>query len=260
MMRVWIRCLVVIVFLMQFVVPVSASDATRAGRLVLVSGDAELVRAGIKIKPDLQIGLREGDIIRTGKDALVKAVLEDETVITIDRNSRVVIKKFVLRGGIRSAKIYVESGKIAVNVKRFIGGRNTFDLESPTAVAGLTGTVIEFAVMIGAGGVPTTTVTCLSGSAVVTTAAGSVRLAAGQTAVAVASAAPAVTTATAAAAAAGMAGGAAAAASIGAGTIAVGALIAAALAAAAVLVSGGGGGGGGGTSLTVPAHTTTAHH
>ena len=258
MKQVWIRCLVVMAVLMQSVAPASAFDAARAGRLVLVNGDAELIRAGTKFRPDVQTGLQEGDIIRTGKDGLVKGILEDETVVTIDRNSRVVMKKFVLRGGIRSAKIYVESGKITADVKRFMGGGNTFNLESPTAVAGLTGTVIEFAVVIGAGGVPTTTVTCLSGTAVVITAAGSVTLAAGQTAVAVASAAPAVTTATDAVAAAGAAGGTAAAASIGAGTIAVGALVAAVVAAAAVLVSGGGGGGGG--AVSAPTHATTSHH
>ncbi len=259
MKRVWIRCLVVVVFLTQFVAPVSAFDAARAGRFVFVSGDVELVRAGIKIKPDLQTGLQEGDIIRTGKDALVRVMLKDESVITIDRNSRVVIKKFLLRGGIRSAKIYVESGKIAADVERFIEGGSTFDLESPNAVVGLTGTVIEFAVVTGAGGVPTTTVTCLSGSAVVTTAAGSVTLAAGQTAVAVASAAPAMTTAITAAAAAGAAGGTATTMTMSTGTIMAGAAIVAAVA-AAVLAAAGSGGGGGSTHVSVPAHTTTSHH
>lgn len=258
MKQVWIRCLVVMAVLMQSVAPASAFDAARAGRLVLVNGDAELIRAGTKFRPDVQTGLQEGDIIRTGKDGLVKGILEDETVVTIDRNSRVVMKKFVLRGGIRSAKIYVESGKITADVKRFMGGGNTFNLESPTAVAGLTGTVIEFAVVTGAGGVPTTTVTCLSGSAVVTTAAGSVTLAAGQTAVAVASAAPAMTTAITAAAAAGAAGGTATTMTMSTGTIMAGAAIVAAVAAAVLAAAGSGGGGG--THVAVPAHTTTSHH
>jgi hypothetical protein len=70
--------------------------------------------------------------------------VKDETVITIDRNSRVVIKKFVLRGGIRSAKIYVESGKIAVNVKASSGAGipSTWRARRPLPVDR---TVIEFA-------------------------------------------------------------------------------------------------------------------
>jgi hypothetical protein len=257
--RVWIRCLITVIFSFQFIVPVAALSTPKVGQFILVNGDITLIRAGVMYKPAVREDVQEGDVIQTGKNASVKVMLQDDTVITIDRNSRFIMKKFALRGGIRSAKIYLAFGKIAADVKRFVGGRNTFDLESPTAVAGLSGTVVEFAVVIGADGVPTTTVTCLSGSVVVTTAAGSVALATGQTAVAVASIAPAVTTATTAAAAAGTAGGTATTMTIGAGTIAIGAVIVAALVAAAVALSGGGGGGGGGGN-TLSGHTTTTHH
>ncbi|NPU84340.1 MAG: FecR domain-containing protein [Syntrophaceae bacterium] len=258
MNRAGIRCLIAVIFFMQVFIPASVSAAPQLGRFILVNGEVTLSRTGVMSRPETGTGVEEGDVIQTGKNASVKVMLADDTVITVDRNSRVVMKKFVLRSGIRSAKIYVEYGKIAADVKRFIGGKNTFDLEGPTAVAGMIGTMIEFAVVIGADGVPTTTVTCLSGSVFVTTAEGSVTLAAGQTAVAVASAAPAITTAATAAAAAGAAGGTAATITVGAGTIAAGVAIAVAVAALAVAAAGGGGGGS--NALAVPVHATTTHH
>ncbi|MGV8080482.1 MAG: FecR domain-containing protein [Syntrophales bacterium] len=259
MNRIWIRCLIAVAFSVQFLIPLSASAASGVGRFILANGDVTMIRAGVMSRPEMNTGVQEGDVIRTGPNASVRMMLDDDTVITIDRNSRVMMKKFKLRGRTRSAKIYVESGKIVVDVKRFIGAGSTFDLESPTAVAGVIGTVIEFSVVTGIDGVSMTTVTCLSGSAVVTTAGGTVALAAGRTAVAVASDAPAMTMATTAAAAAGAAGGAAAATTIHAGTIMIGAAIAAAVVAAAVLVSGGGGGGGN-TAVSAPVHITTSHH
>jgi hypothetical protein len=262
----WIRFFIAIVFSFQFVIPVSALAAAKAapkagarvGQFISVSGDVGLIRAGGKYKPMVRAEVQEGDTILTGKNATAKVMLKDDTVITIDQNSRFVMKNFSLKGETRSASIFLAFGKIIADVKRFVGGRNTFNMESPTVVAGLRGTVVEFAVVIGPTGVPTTTVTCLSGSVVISTASGTVTLVAGQTAVAIGSAAPAITTATTAAAAAGAAGGAATTTTIGAGTVAIGAAVTAAAVAAGVAATGGGGGGD--NPIPTPTHHTTPSH
>lgn len=263
MKRSWIRCLVVIIFCFQFVIPVSALSAAAAapkvGQFITVNGDVSVMRAGVKAKPAVRADLYRGDVILTGKNASAKVMLLDDTVITVDQNSRFEMRDFSLQGQSRSARIFLAFGKMVADVKHFIGGGNSFLMESPTAVAGLRGTVVEFVVVIGPTGVPTTTITCVSGSVVVTTAAGSVTLVAGQTAIAVGAGMPAITTATTAAAAAGAAGGAATTATIGVGTIAVGTALVGAAAAAAIAAGGGGGGGGGGV-VPVPTHSTTPTH
>jgi hypothetical protein len=261
MKRTWIQCLVALIFAVQLVVPAAALSApapapAKVGQFVSVNGDVSVLRAGAKLRPAPQAALFQGDAVLTGKNASARVMLLDDTVITIDQNSRFEMRNFSLQGGNRTSRVFLAFGKIVADVKRFLGGKNSFEMESPTAVAGVRGTVVEFVVVIGPTGIPTTTVTCLSGSVVISTAAGSVTLVAGQTAIAVGAGMPAVTTATTAAAAAGAAGGAATTATIGVGTVAAGAALIGAAAAAAIAVGGGGGGGGDGVGI-VP---TPSHH
>ncbi|PKN32938.1 MAG: hypothetical protein CVU61_15675, partial [Deltaproteobacteria bacterium HGW-Deltaproteobacteria-19] len=209
MKRPWIRFLLAVLFTVQFGLPVSALAApptSKVGQFSFISGDVSILRAGSKIEPLVRSEVYQGDAIVTGKGAAAKVTLEDDSVITIDQNSRFEIRNFSLQDGSRTARIFLAYGKIVADVKRFIGGKNSFVMESPTTAANLRGTVVEFVVVIGPSGIPTTTVTCISGSVTITTAGGTVTLAAGQTAIAAGAAMPTVTTATTAAAAAGAAG------------------------------------------------------
>jgi hypothetical protein len=251
-----LRVLVAFAFVLQLTFPsLILAAQSSVGHFSAVSGEVSLIRGGTQTKPIVKSAVYAGDIVATGKNGTAKITLTDESVLTLTKNSRFQIKNYDLRSNQRHGRFHLAFGNLMADVKRFIGGSNRFEVESPTAVAGLRGTVIEYTVVIGANGVPTTTVTCVSGSVTITTASGSVTLVAGQTAVAVGAAAPAVTTATTAAAAAGAAGGTATTAGIGAGTVAIGAAVAAAGAAALVSTTGADN-----NLVPVPAHHTTSHH
>jgi hypothetical protein len=212
-------------------------------------------------------------------------VFTDESTISLAPNSRLEIKEFLFKEKSRKGVFSLGIGKMTADVKKYIGGDNTFEVHSPTAIAGVRGTGFEFVVAL-VGTQLTTTVTCTAGAlslsalsatgAVVATStivAGQMAvISAGGITVSAASAAAVgagttvttgtgtgtVTTSavgagagTAGAAGAGATAGTAAAAGVGAGTIAAGVVAAAVVTAAVVEAA---------SSRTTSTHTTSPHH
>lgn len=279
-----LRRLFAFLLILQLVIPYPVSAAA-IGEFASVVGDVRQTRAGADTQPATKTPIQMKDRIATGRDGAATMVFTDESTISLAPNSRLEIKEFLFKEKSRKGVFSLGIGKMTADVKKYIGGDNTFEVHSPTAIAGVRGTGFEFVVAL-VGTQLTTTVTCTAGAlslsalsatgAVVATStivAGQMAvISAGGITVSAASAAAVgagttvttgtgtgtVTTSavgagagTAGAAGAGATAGTAAAAGVGAGTIAAGVVAAAVVTAAVVEAA---------SSRTTSTHTTSPHH
>ncbi|MBN1381632.1 MAG: FecR domain-containing protein [Deltaproteobacteria bacterium] len=244
-----------LLLVLQLVIPYS-TFAAAIGQFSEVVGDVTQTRSGKTYRAVVQSPVEVNDLVVTGDKSSATMVFSDESIIKLEANSKLVIKDYSLTGKTRKSIFSLAIGKLTASVKKFIGGGNTFQVHSPTAVAGVRGTVFTVAAET-ISGVPTTTITCVEGSLTINalSAAGTVisttTLVAGQTAVITATGITVTGAATAAGAAAaateaGAVAGAGAAAGMTAGTIAVGTVI------TAVAI--------GATIISVSGEVTTTHH
>jgi len=271
----------VIAFLLilQLIIPYPVFAAAEVGKFTAVDGKVTLNRANVTYRVVLNSQVQPKDLIVTGEKASATMTFPDESTITLQENSKMEIKEFLIKGKTRKGIFSMTLGKLIANVNKFIGGNNTFEVHSPTAVCGVRGTGFEFVVgMVGTQ--LSTTVTCTTGALSVSalSATGAVvattTIVAGQTAIVSATgitlsavgagagagtaAGTTVTTATGTgtvttgAATAGAAAGTTAAAGIGAGTIAAGAVIGATAVGLAI--------GAASDNKSTTSHTTTTHH
>ncbi|OPY85620.1 MAG: FecR protein [Smithella sp. PtaU1.Bin162] len=252
----------VIAFLLilQLIIPYPVFAAAEVGKFTAVDGKVTLTRANVTYRVVLNSQVQPKDLIVTGEKASATMTFPDESTITLQENSKMEIKEFMIKGKTRKGIFSMSLGKLIANVNKFIGGNNTFEVHSPTAVCGVRGTGFEFIVgMVGtqlsttvtcttgalsvsalsATGVVVATTTVVAGQTAIVSATGITLSAVGAGAGAGTAAGTTVTTATGTgtvttgaaatgAATAGTAAGTTAAAGIGAGTIAAGAVVGAA--------------------------------
>jgi len=252
----------VIAFLLilQLIIPYPVFAAAEVGKFTAVDGKVTLTRANVTYRVVLNSQVQPKDLIVTGEKASATMIFPDESTITLQENSKMEIKEFMIKGKTRKGIFSMSLGKLIANVNKFIGGNNTFEVHSPTAVCGVRGTGFEFIVgMVGtqlsttvtcttgalsvsalsATGVVVATTTVVAGQTAIVSATGITLSAVGAGAGAGTAAGTTVTTATGTgtvttgaaatgAATAGTAAGTTAAAGIGAGTIAAGAVVGAA--------------------------------
>jgi hypothetical protein len=249
-----LKVIFVALLMVQLVIP-SLILAAAVGQFASVVGDVTQTSAGVVIKPEVKSPIQVQDLIVTGDRSVASMIFDDESTIGLAANSKFEVKEFYIKDKARKGLFSLAIGKLTADVKKFIGGDSSFEVHSPTAVAGVRGTGFEFAVAM-VGGQLTSTVTFTAGAlsvsalsatgAIVTTTT----IVAGQTAV-VSAGAIGVSATAAGAAGAGAAAGTAAPAGVAAGTVAVGAAVAAAAVAAVVTASG---------SETTTHNSTTTHH
>ncbi|MBI3784280.1 MAG: FecR domain-containing protein [Deltaproteobacteria bacterium] len=106
-----------------------------------INGTPTLSRAG-KAEP-LQRGaaIQVGDTIETNEASKVKLLLADDSVLAIGPRSRVTLEAFDLDTSSRKARLRVLAGRFKLAVSKFFGGPTDYEVATPTAVAGVRGTV-----------------------------------------------------------------------------------------------------------------------
>jgi len=270
-----IRRFLSFLLVLQLILPYS-TFAAAVGEFTSVVGDVTQTSAKEVITPVVKSPIEMKDLIATARTSSATMVFSDDSTITLSENTKLEIKEFLFKDQSRKGIFSLAIGKLTADVKKYIGGDNVFEVNSPTVGVGVRGTGFEFIEALKDGKVDSNmaTVSCTEGSlnlsalsatgAVVSTAV----LEAGQMAVIIggiitistiaaiaAAAAIAQTTETGAAGAAGgtaTAGGATA--TTGLSTVAIagiaigGAAVVGGVAAAAGGGGGGSSGGGGGST------------
>lgn len=268
-----IREIIVFILVLQLIIPYPVYAAS-VGRFTSVVGKVTQTRGDKVLKPVVNSPIEAKDVIATGDNSTAKMVFDDKSTITLTPKSNMVVKEFAIKNKERRGIFSLTMGKLVANVTKFVGGKNAFEVHTPTAVCGVRGTGFEVAVAETG---LSTTITCTSGSLTLTAfntmgiAVGTTTIVAGQTAVITASGISIVSGATlgaggtaisagaagegvVGAGTAGAVGGTAMAGGITAGTVAIGTVIVGGAVAAAIAAGGGGGG------STPVHHSAPAHH
>lgn len=267
-----IKEIIVFILVLQLIIPCPVYAAS-VGKFTSVVGKVTQTRGDKVLKPVVNSPIEAKDVINTGVQSTAKMVFDDKSTITLTPNSKMEVKEFAIKGKERRGIFSLTMGKLVANVTKFVGGKNAFEVHTPTAVCGVRGTGFEVAVAESG---LSTTITCTSGSLTLTAfnamgvAVGTTTIVAGQTAVITASGIAIVEgaalgvggtavsgasgTGVVGAGSAGAVGGKAMAGGITAGTVAIGTVVVGGVVAAAIAASGGGGG------STPVHHSAPAHH
>src|SRR3990172_8242848 len=157
-----IKLLFVTLMVFQLVVPTTILAAA-VGQFTSIVGDVAQERAGLIIKPVVESPIELKDMIITGDESSASMIFSDESTISLASDSKFEVKEFYLQDNIRRGSFFIAIGKLTANVIKFIGGDSSFEVHSPTAVAGVRGTGFEIVVAVVEGQM-TTTVACSVGA------------------------------------------------------------------------------------------------
>jgi hypothetical protein len=120
------------------------AGADPVGFLAAVEGTVEVKPggAGSFAAAAIDREISVGDTIRTGRDSLAKLVLQDDSVITIDEETELLIDHYVVGGGAgqEPSRVSLLSGHVRTKVGETFGGATRLQLHTPTAVIGVKGT------------------------------------------------------------------------------------------------------------------------
>ena len=108
------------------------------GYVTFYYGNIDIIKSGEKIRPKLKMLIESGDVISTSKHARIDVQLENYGLIRVNQNSEVELDK-ILETINHKVTVKMESGQILCKLKKLDKAKE-FDVETPTAVAGVRGT------------------------------------------------------------------------------------------------------------------------
>lgn len=118
------------------------AHAAEAGWVAQINGNPSITRAGKTEMLHRGDTVAIGDLIETDESAKAKLLLADDSVLTLGPRTRVIIDELLLGGEDRKGRIRVLLGRFKVAVAAWLNGPSTFEVATPTAVAGVRGTVL----------------------------------------------------------------------------------------------------------------------
>jgi hypothetical protein len=122
--------------------PVRTRAEAAAGLVVATTGNPTVTRAGASHALRRSDRVYRSDTIDTDANAKAKILLSDDSVLAIGVSSHVRISEFVLTSDDRAVQLNVLAGRFKLAVAKFFGGRSQYQVFTPTAVAGVRGTVL----------------------------------------------------------------------------------------------------------------------
>jgi len=116
--------------------------AGEAGLVARINGAPTVQRAGKSEMLKRGSSVFTGDVIETDASSKVKLVLNDDSVLAIGPKSRINVSDFVLDPQGRHVRLQVLAGRFKIAIAKFFGGSTDYEIRTPTAVAGVRGTVL----------------------------------------------------------------------------------------------------------------------
>lgn len=116
----------------------------------MVSKGSVKIQSAANKTSDAKVGSKvyEGDTIVTGADSRAKVVMSDRNVINISPDTQIKIAQYQndSASGKKNVELDLVKGKVRNNVEQKYEGDNSFQVKTPTAVAGVRGTqfVVSF--------------------------------------------------------------------------------------------------------------------
>jgi hypothetical protein len=120
----------------------AAATGDDIGKVVAVRGKATIERGGAQLTATVNSGIQQSDTIKTASDCRVKLLFNDESVLTLSENSRLVIKEYLYSKGKGGKSIFnLLEGRMHSSA-----GNNVIEVQTPTAIATARGSVVFFEV------------------------------------------------------------------------------------------------------------------
>ena len=119
--------------------PAQASDVI--GTVGNLAGYVVVERNGVKYATAAGVPIHAGDVVHTGKSGRLRILFTDNSVMSIGRDSQVEIKQLT-NAKDRSFDIMVLAGRFKMDVAKWFRGTTKGTVSTPTAVAGVRGTVL----------------------------------------------------------------------------------------------------------------------
>jgi len=143
--RGWLRCSRAVLLCGGLVAQLSAADtvwAGDAGWVARVNGKPTITRGTQTEALRMGDAVRVGDRITTDETAKVKILLADDSVLAIGPRSQVTIDELLLSGDTRKGRLNVLVGRFKLAIAAWLNGHSDYEVQTPTAVAGVRGTVL----------------------------------------------------------------------------------------------------------------------
>jgi hypothetical protein len=121
----------------------SATDALAqvVGRFATVQGGVTFLRGGRTTKAKAGMDVRLGDVVRTAENGRTKLLFADGSVLNVGDDSRVKVTRFLYDPrGERQGFFELTQGAVRAWVTKLRMKKNKFEIQTPTAVAGVRGT------------------------------------------------------------------------------------------------------------------------
>jgi hypothetical protein len=141
--------LITICLLFIFCVGLAMAAEPKAGFVKNVSGQASIERNGASTTAQVKDDLLESDVLVTGSDGAMGVILQDNSVMSIGSNTRLVISKFLFDPADEKLSFIAQIKKgTVVYLTGLIAklNRNGVKFETPTAACGVRGT--HFAIKV----------------------------------------------------------------------------------------------------------------
>ena len=165
-----IRRFLSFLLVLQLIIPYS-TFAAAVGEFTWVVGNVKQTRAKKVIRPIVKSPIELKDLIVTERASSATMVFSDDSTIKLSENTKLEIKEFLFKDKSRRGIFSLAIGKLTADVRKYIGGANVFEVNSPTVAVGVRGTGFEFVeAMKDGNGDPNlanqqmATVTCTEGS------------------------------------------------------------------------------------------------
>jgi len=119
----------------------SPMHAVEAGLVAGINGAPTVTRAGMTQPLKRGDAVDVGDRLTTDAHAKLKILLADDSVLNIGPQTEVVVDELLL-GDNRTGKLRVLAGRFKLAIAAWFGGSSDYQIDMPTAVAGVRGTVL----------------------------------------------------------------------------------------------------------------------
>ncbi|MCK6547304.1 FecR domain-containing protein [Myxococcota bacterium] len=109
--------------------------------VTLVQGKAEVERAGKRSPLAVGAAIAEGDTVETSARTKVELTLADGSRVRLAPNTKVTLTEGKFRGNEgRNVRVGLVAGQVWAKVAKAVGGKDTFEVGTENAVAGVRGT------------------------------------------------------------------------------------------------------------------------
>lgn len=143
---------ILVAFAVVFValIPALAALAAEEGVIDQVKGKAQIISDSGAKRPAKEGGfIHSGEAVETGPESMVRIILPDQSVLEIKESSRVEVEDSRANpSGINTVFVYL--GSLWASISKSDTGDTKFEVQTPTAVAGVRGTVFTTGVGIDA--------------------------------------------------------------------------------------------------------------